>query len=256
MEHLIIVTPYIDIRRWTKVRTALSRAKTRGLNIEFYLRETTDPTESFLADFTDSIYLVPYLNAKLYLSEKAAVFTSMNLVEVSDSKSTDIGYYSEEKTSVEELHQFVTTYLDPVKLDSAPRRSEVTNAPIQKPSVVSIRPEELHRQLGRELPKAGPMIEWRDAKTYWFSPDVVNGCDVMVSESLVLKFYRSWTGTSRGVPAVLTFLSKNYGNKVAHTVKDSHPKYVYVDIEFVVDCDLALEISRLVLAIRILMFDY
>lgn len=71
-----------------------------------------------LTEFTDAIHLVPYLHAKVYVSEKAAVFASMNLMEVSDSMSTDIGYYSEDPNSVKELHDFMAVYLDPIRYES------------------------------------------------------------------------------------------------------------------------------------------
>ena len=77
---LIIVSPYVKIDKWFKLKKKLESVIQRNIEIEFYIREDKNNYESFQQ--VKSIGLepigIPDLHAKLYMNEKNAIVTSLN----------------------------------------------------------------------------------------------------------------------------------------------------------------------------------
>lgn len=92
--HLIIVTPYFN--PWTRVRKAMEAAQAKGVRVELLLRggEKLTENQSASADYARlgmRVHFLERLHAKVYLSESAAILTSLNLITASANDSYEIG---------------------------------------------------------------------------------------------------------------------------------------------------------------------
>lgn len=103
-ERVLIVSPYNDISKWTRMRARLADCVARGVPTTLVYREGQEPAG--LAGIPIAMYPVPMLHAKAYLSEREGVVASMNLLKASDDKSLDIGYHITELGRVRELWEY------------------------------------------------------------------------------------------------------------------------------------------------------
>lgn len=112
-EELIIISPYNKIIGWTKLINRIKKAQTRNVKISWYSRKNHVYPKN--AEEVRSIGIEPVLvndlHAKLYMNEKTAIFTSMNMSKVSDDSSIDIGYITENKEEYEEINNVYNTHL-------------------------------------------------------------------------------------------------------------------------------------------------
>lgn len=92
-QFLILITPYL--MPWTGLTTAIERARIRGVTIFLVVRGGEEQSKHVAAaaplkPFLQSLLFIERLHAKIYLSDKAAVMTSMNLVETSALNSIEL----------------------------------------------------------------------------------------------------------------------------------------------------------------------
>lgn len=90
---LVLVTPYLD--PWQGLITAIERAHASGVRVQLILRGGADYEKQAAAakplrPYLDTLRFIERLHAKIYLSEKAAVLTSMNLVKTSALESIEL----------------------------------------------------------------------------------------------------------------------------------------------------------------------
>jgi len=93
---LVLVSPYL--KPWQRLTAAIERARVRGVAIHLILRGGEDRAQQEAAaaplrPFLQSLLFIEYLHAKVYLSERAAVLTSMNLIETSATNSVEFAAY-------------------------------------------------------------------------------------------------------------------------------------------------------------------
>lgn len=99
---LVLACPYLD--PWRGLTAAIERAHARGVAIHLILRGAEDREKqaaaaNVLRPFLSSLLFIERLHAKVYLSEQAAVFSSMNLVASSALDSVEFAV-----TAVKQLH--------------------------------------------------------------------------------------------------------------------------------------------------------
>lgn len=226
-DHLMVVSPYVNISKWSKVTDALDRARSRGVKITFYVRQDQEDRISQLARVASSVYLVDRLHAKLYLNEKAAVFTSFNLILASDEKSTDLGIYTEDPSLLEEFRSFVTKYLDTVSTTI----SEGNSIPKDSNETSWINVDKIsHEETGKVLHNLTPQASWRDATNYWFSSDALPPGDVMVGHGFVWKLYRAASDVFQNVKWIQERVPVYASSLADVEVDHDHSKYIYVTI--------------------------
>jgi hypothetical protein len=121
---MIIVSPYNKISNWKKLVNRIERAKQRGVEITWYIRKDTENNAQYVRNLGIEPIEIENMHCKLYLNEKHAVVTSMNLHEFSDNSSIDIGYYVTQHDKYLELKDFIKIYL------SAPSIPPKSKAPI------------------------------------------------------------------------------------------------------------------------------
>lgn len=108
---LIIVSPYCDFSNWKKFLNTISFLKRKKTHVEFYVREGELKTAVEVERIGFDAIPVPNLHTKLYLNEKYAIVSSMNLLSFSDKNSLDIAYQTETKNEYDELIQYYNRYL-------------------------------------------------------------------------------------------------------------------------------------------------
>jgi len=112
-KHIIIISPYNEISEWNKLKNKIIKAQSRGVNITWYSRLNVKekfPNEIWNV-FKIKPILIESLHAKIYLNEKDAVVTSMNLNKTSDDNSTDIGIKTENSKEYSDVYKFYETYI-------------------------------------------------------------------------------------------------------------------------------------------------
>ncbi len=110
-EKVIIISPYYNIQQWKKLLNSLSSLKRRNVDIEFYVREGEVNSINELKCQGFSAIPISNLHTKLYLNEKEAIVSSMNLNISSDTNSLDIALKTENNEEYKELYQYYNRYI-------------------------------------------------------------------------------------------------------------------------------------------------
>jgi len=103
---VIIVSPYYKIDKWYKLIKKLKSLFDRKIEIEFYVRDNEAESIEQVVQIGIEPICIPNLHAKLYMNEKTAVVTSMNLLLSSEINSLEIGYKTTTKEEYNELLEF------------------------------------------------------------------------------------------------------------------------------------------------------
>lgn len=110
-EELVVVSPYIKIKTWNKIKKCLQRAVDRGVNITVYARKNADQDLTDLIHFKVKLILIQDLHAKIYLNENYAIVSSQNMIEYSDENSIDFAYSTETDLERLQLEKLINQYL-------------------------------------------------------------------------------------------------------------------------------------------------
>ena len=110
-EELVIVSPYIKINTWKKIKKCIQRAIDKGVKITVYARKNADQDLTDLIHFKVNLILVQDLHAKIYLNENYAIVSSQNMIEYSDENSIDFAYSTETDLERLQLEKLINQYL-------------------------------------------------------------------------------------------------------------------------------------------------
>lgn len=119
-KELVIVSPYVNFSYWQKPVTAIKQAISRGVKVDFYIRNDPgrDTGQAHVEKLGITPILVENLHAKIYYNDTDGIITSMNLLHSSDSNSIEIGSQVEAPAELAELrrivHQFLAHYKAPL----------------------------------------------------------------------------------------------------------------------------------------------
>jgi frataxin-like iron-binding protein CyaY len=108
---LIIVSPYCKFSDWKKFINTINFLKRKKTAVEFYVREGESKTNDEVEKIGFNPISVPNLHTKLYINEKYAIVSSMNLLTYSDMNSLDIAYQTETESEYNELIEYYERYL-------------------------------------------------------------------------------------------------------------------------------------------------
>ncbi len=112
---LIIICPYYNIANWQKLHNSFKHARSKGIEIEFYVRQREKDSIQQVKDFGFTPIEILNLHTKLYINEKYAIISSMNLNLSSDTNSLDIAYKTETETEYNEIIDYYERYLKQAK---------------------------------------------------------------------------------------------------------------------------------------------
>lgn len=108
---VILVSPYFRVSKWYKFLNRLDAAKRRNLEVEIYVREGEYESIDEVLETGFHPITVPNLHTKLYINEKQAIVSSMNLLLSSDTSSLDIALKTENTKEHNELLEYYTRYI-------------------------------------------------------------------------------------------------------------------------------------------------
>ena len=188
-EELILVSPYLQITKWIKMKNCLERAVKRNVNVTLYVREDLVQDYSFINQIGIKLVLVKYLHAKLYLNEKRGIVTSQNIIQFSDINSIDVGYETEKSSERKELVDFVNKsirYVKAIKNDSISEKID-DKIEVEKPVLSETELEYLNNFLGRKFPYS----KFKQTSRYIFCSDILHFADVMIDNELTIKIRKS-----------------------------------------------------------------
>lgn len=112
-EFVLLVSPYVNISKWYKLLRKLDSLKARKIPFSFVIRDDNSNLNSaYELDKLGYPYSsVRDLHAKLYLNEKYAIVSSLNLLLSSEINSIEIGYQIETEEEYAELKDFCKRFL-------------------------------------------------------------------------------------------------------------------------------------------------
>ena len=108
---VILVSPYFRVSKWYKLLNRLETAKQRDLEVEIYVREGEFESIEEVLETGFQPITVPNLHTKLYINEKHAIVSSMNLLLSSDTSSLDIALKTENIKEYNEIFDYYDRYI-------------------------------------------------------------------------------------------------------------------------------------------------
>jgi len=127
-EHVIIISPYVKISKWYKLIKKFDNLNKRNIPVEFIIRDDKTNQTSFkeLNELGIKYTAIKDLHCKLYLNEKYAIVSSMNLLLSSEINSLELAYQTETEKELNELREFCERYLNIDFTEGANTNSEYT----------------------------------------------------------------------------------------------------------------------------------
>lgn len=110
-EKVIIVSPYCKIGKWYKLLAKLKSLIERNVEIEFYVREGEFETIQEIEQVGIEPICIKNLHSKIYMNEKEAIVSSMNLLLSSEMNSLDIAYKTTTLEEYKELLDYYNRYI-------------------------------------------------------------------------------------------------------------------------------------------------
>jgi hypothetical protein len=240
-KELILVSPYVEIYDWNKMKKSLSKAVDKGIHINFIVRHNASNDLSPLLALNIKPILVRDLHAKVYINDKYAIVTSQNIIQYSDTNSIDVGYITENEKERVELLDFVNNYIknvnaiaekvNPIAINTELLVAKKTN--IVRLEHISTRAdidlsefevEELHRIFSANF--ANSYI--KNASYYLFCGDLLPFCHVMIHCRYIVKIRKSRSDCEM-IFSKIEEISFNLYYKYDVELYTSHKTYYYLD---------------------------
>lgn len=198
-KELIIVTPYVSINGWDKMKKCLTKAVERGVRIVFVARKNAKQDLSSLLEIGITPILVEDLHAKIYINDKYAIVTSLNMILYSDMNSIDIGYITQTKQERVELLEFVQKHI----VDIKPKLTPVVAPTVFKSSKVKSELDTRQvEKLFNEFSYSFQDCKFVQTSTYIFCGHLIPFADVMISEEYTIKIKKSEWGAERVINTI------------------------------------------------------
>ena len=231
-EELVIVSPYIKIKTWNKIKKCLQRAVDRGVNITVYARKNADQDLSDLIHFKVKLILIQDLHAKIYLNENYAIVSSQNMIEYSDENSIDFAYSTETDLERLQLDKLINQYLkihDLKNEESLGQKNEnFKNENLNNQDLTDkefLKDFEINKifNVFREKFKYGRINK---TSTYVFCNKLFGFGDVMFREGFEIRFNHSILDFSSIIKTLqeLNLKTLNYKYSINCKMKNDHPE--------------------------------
>jgi hypothetical protein len=113
-EFVVLVSPYIKILKWHKLVKKIENLKHRKIPHVLVIRDDKikNPDSFYELDSLGVHYeAIKDLHCKLYLNEKYAIVSSMNLLLSSEINAIELAYQTETKEEYQELIEFCNRHL-------------------------------------------------------------------------------------------------------------------------------------------------
>lgn len=227
-KELILISPYVELSKWNKMKKCLDRAVKRGVSITFVARKNAKQDLSFLQHPNINLILVNDLHAKLYLNEKYAIVTSQNIVYYSDVNSIDIAYKTVNNDQRNELIEFIDKYVFKIEEKKEEPKSSIKiideEIDIKKVDLTSVQLDKLSMFLGNTYND----IKFTTTRTYVFSNKLIPFSDVIIDSFYTVKMKKfSLENIDPFINEVLAF-DLNLKNDFNLQLSKTHNKFYYL----------------------------
>lgn len=236
-KELIIVSPYVNVDYWGKMKSCLERAIQRGVNITFVARKNADHKGhlAYIESLNINLILINDLHAKLYINDKYAIVTSQNLLQSSDNNSIEIGYITTNNMERKELVTFVNQFIFKIKPVENNVKQVATEKNFKIPiteferSATDVVFKEWQIEKALEIFKNNFFnVAFKPTASYIFSSNLIPFADVMIYNRLVLKYSKQLSNSDLIAKKIegLEFRLKS-SFKVEYL--DSNKRYLYYE---------------------------
>jgi hypothetical protein len=242
-KEVIIVSPYVEIKNWDKLKRCLNNAIKRKVIITFYVRENAKQDLEPLRQLNAKIILIKDLHAKIYLNDSYGIVSSQNLHQYSDSNSIDFAYNTETEAERNQLVKLIDKYLKKSQPEEQ-NISEKINVGIKKEIAVKeqtirIEPkiflkekhiEKIHLSYEHNYPK----IKINSTESYVFCTNLFPFGDGMFREGFEIRFKYNHQDYSEilKILETLNFKNNHYEYKKELKMKDNFPvSLIYIPQE-------------------------
>lgn len=243
-KELILVSPYVKIGEWEKMKKCLAKAVNKGVKIFFIARQSTTDDLSPLKALNIYPILIRDLHAKVYVNDKYGIVTSQNITQYSDINSIDIGYQTENEKERIELIDFVNNYITNTNdLNETVTLVEKNNDPLilEKKQFNIIQIIEKYDCYNRtefnefevvQLHKAFSInflnSKIKKTSTYLFCGDILPFADVMIDSKYVIKINKKRTDCEL-ILKKIDEINFNFNHLFKIELLASHKSFYYLD---------------------------
>lgn len=227
-KELILVSPYVKINDWDKMKKSLSKAVNKGVPITFIARQGTDCDLTPLKALNIKSILVKDLHAKVYINDKYAIVTSQNITQYSDINSIDVGYQTEDEKERLELVDFVNKYITNVKPTT--ENVKVTFQKVEshnyedKKQLKDFEVEKLYQAFLNNFQKSNI----KRTASYLFCENLLPFADVMIDTRYVIKIKKVRTDCEL-ILKKIEAINFSYQHTFKIELLTSHKSFYYLD---------------------------
>jgi hypothetical protein len=238
-KELILVSPYVKINDWDKMKKSLSKAVNKGVKISFIVRQKADNDLLPLKSLNIKPLLIKDLHAKVYINDKYAIVTSQNITHYSDINSIDFGYQTEDEKERTELIDFVNNYITNIKAttENVTKTEQSTNILSKeifqkvesqnyddKKQFNDFEVEKLYRFFWINFPKA----KVKKTATYLFCDNLLPFADVMIDTRYVIKIKKNRTDCEL-ILKKIEAINFSYQHTFKIELLTTHKSFYYLD---------------------------
>lgn len=222
-QELVLVSPYVNIKYWDKMKKCIQRAVKRNVKITFIARTDTNDDLSFFEGLGIKICFIENLHAKLYYNDNYGIVTSQNIIYSSDRNSIDIGYQTESSSERKELVDFVNNYIAKIEL---PNNNDLkVDENNDSDDLIQLTVEELEK-LSHHFIRSYDEVKFVTTSTYIFSKHLFPFADVMVNSKYTIKIRKSYNDCEQIIYEI-SKLKFNFKNEYRIDLQTSHKSFYY-----------------------------
>lgn len=254
---LVLVSPYVEVSKWDKLKKCIERAINRGVKLTFIARKNAKQDLTYLEQTGVKLILIDNLHAKLYYNESYGIVTSQNLVYYSDINSIDIAYKTTSNLEKNELIEFVNNYIiniEPVKKTIPFEKVNSHNYD----NKIQLKDFQLEK-LWQTFINYSPNSFFKKASSYIFCDDVLPFADIMVDTRLTIKINKQRTDCEQILNKLQT-IGFDFKHNFKVELLISHKSFYYIEfipidkIDFenleqdfvkLIDCILKSDINKI-----------
>lgn len=225
-KELILVSPYVEISKWDKMKKCIERAVNRKVKITFIARKNAKQDLSFLEQLGINLILINDLHAKLYLNENYGILTSQNIVYYSDINSIDIAHQTENNSEKKELVDFINKYIINIELVKKTIPFEKVRSH-NYDKKVQLKDFQLER-LWQTFINYSPNSFFKKASSYIFCNDILPFADIMVDTRLTIKINKQRTDCEQILNKLQT-IGFDFKHNFKAELLISHKSFYYIE---------------------------
>ncbi|WP_299382569.1 hypothetical protein [uncultured Lacinutrix sp.] len=234
-KELILVSPYVELSKWNKMRKCIDRAINRGVKITFVARKNAKQNLSFLQRPEINLVLVNDLHAKLYLNDDYAIVTSQNIVYYSDINSIDIAYKTTNTEQRLELVDFINKYVVNIE-EQQKEAAKIVGEPKKTIKIIDKTIDyDVKFLTASELDKLSDYfnttysdVKFVTTKDYVFSKHLVSFADIMIASVYTVKTRKEDNDNIEYFIKEISTFNLNLQNDISVKLNTDHNKFNYI----------------------------